>query len=158
MATLDSLERRILEAVRAITDEGDQATTATVDARLSDAEVPPDQPLERLKDRGLLDAQEPEPMTGWVYTLSATGRAARAQDSTIPGESICDAPRRVVRPLRQKIVGRNKHGRQQQVEVGEHRGPKGRRRDINTGTSDFDLLPYESFEPTTATAAVESLI
>jgi hypothetical protein len=60
--------------------------------------------------------------------------------------------------LRQKIVGRNKHGRQQQVEVGEHRGPQGRRRDINTGTSDFDLLPYESFEPTTATAAVESLI
>jgi hypothetical protein len=74
------------------------------------------------------------------------------------GESICDAPRHVVRPLRQKIVGRNKHGRQQQVEVGEHRGPQGRRRDINTGTSDFDLLPYESFEPTTATAAVESLI
>ena len=32
------------------------------------------------------------------------------------------------------------HGNQQQVEVGEHRGPPdGRRRDI--GTADFDLLP-----------------
>jgi hypothetical protein len=76
MATLNTLERRILEAVRAITDEGGQATTATVDERLSDVEVPPDQPLERLKERRLLDAQEAEPMVGWVYTLSQTGRAA----------------------------------------------------------------------------------
>ena len=38
MATLNSLDRRILEAVRAITDEGGQATTATVDERLSDVE------------------------------------------------------------------------------------------------------------------------
>ena len=76
MAALESLERRILEAVRAITDEGGEATSATVDERLNDVEVPPDQQLERLKDRGLLDAQETKPMVGWVYTLSETGRAA----------------------------------------------------------------------------------
>ena len=30
-------------------------------------------------------------------------------------------------PLGQEIVGRGEHGREQQVEVGEHRGPPGRR-------------------------------
>jgi hypothetical protein len=76
MATLNSLDRRILEAVRAITDEGGQATTATVDERLSDVEVPLDQPWERLKDRGLLDAHESESTVSWAYKVSETGRAA----------------------------------------------------------------------------------
>ena len=73
---MNGLERRTLEAVRAITDEGRQATTATVDVRLSDVEVPLEQLLERLKDRGLLDPHEAESTAGLAYKVSETGRAA----------------------------------------------------------------------------------
>jgi len=60
----------------------------------------------------------------------------------------------VLRPLRQEIVGRAEHGNQQQVEVGEHRGPpEGRRRLLST--ADFDRCRYVPF-PTAP--AVESLI
>jgi hypothetical protein len=37
---------------------------------------------------------------------------------------------------RQKIVGRGEHGREQQVEVGEHRGPLGST--LRLGTAGFD--------------------
>jgi hypothetical protein len=60
----------------------------------------------------------------------------------------------VLRSIRQEIVGRAEHGNQQQVEVGEHRGPpEGRRRLVST--ADFDHCRYVPF-PTAP--AVESLI
>jgi hypothetical protein len=68
---------------------------------------------------------------------------------------IGDASPGVPGPIGQEIVGGAEHRNQQQVEVGEHRGPQGRRRGI--GTADFDPLPYVPFQPTTATA-VELLI
>jgi hypothetical protein len=56
-------------------------------------------------------------------------------------------------PPRQEIVGRGEHGSEQQVEVGEHRGPPGSTARI--GTADFDPLPSGSYS---TTAVVESLI
>jgi hypothetical protein len=44
----------------------------------------------------------------------------------------------VPRPLGQEIVGRGEHGRAAHVEVGEHRGPQGRRR--VSGTDRLRLL------------------
>jgi hypothetical protein len=42
----------------------------------------------------------------------------------------------VLRPLRQEIVSGAEHRNEQQVEVGEHRGPPlGRRRELSTPTS-----------------------
>jgi hypothetical protein len=60
----------------------------------------------------------------------------------------------VLPPPRQEIVSRTEHGNQQQVEVGEHRGPLGSTARI--GTADFDppaTGPYRR-----ATSAVELLI
>jgi hypothetical protein len=54
---------------------------------------------------------------------------------------------------RQEIVGRGEHGSEQQVEVGEHRGPPGSTARI--GTADFALPRYVSYSTTTV---VESLI
>ena len=48
--------------------------------------------------------------------------------------------------LGQEIVGRAENGNQQQVEVGVHRGPLGRRRELST--ADFDLLRYVSYSTT----------
>ncbi len=76
MATLQSLERRVLEAVQAITDEGEEATTAAVDERLGDVEARVDEPLERLTDQGLLTASEAESAVGPAYTLTEAGWAA----------------------------------------------------------------------------------
>jgi hypothetical protein len=48
-------------------------------------------------------------------------------------------------PPRQEIVGRGEHGSEQQVEVGEHRGPPGSTARI--GTADFDpprYVPYST--------------
>ena len=59
--------------------------------------------------------------------------------------------------LGQEIVGRDEHGREQQVEVGVHRGPQGRRCDMST--ADFD--PAASVflaNHTNTTTAVESII
>ena len=56
-------------------------------------------------------------------------------------------PPGVLRRLRQEIVSRTEHSNQQQVEVGEHRGPLGSTARI--GTADFDLAaigPYEAVE------------
>jgi hypothetical protein len=49
---------------------------------------------------------------------------------------VCDASARVSPAPRQEIVGRGEHSREQQVEVGEHRGPPGSTARI--GTADFD--------------------
>ena len=62
-------------------------------------------------------------------------------------------PSGVTGPLRQEIVGSAEHRNQQQVEVGEHRGPLGSTARI--GTADFDLTaagPYNTAK------AVELLI
>jgi hypothetical protein len=56
-------------------------------------------------------------------------------------------------PPRQEIVGRDEDSGQQQVEVGEHRGPPGSTARI--GTADFDLPRYV---PYSTTPIVESLI
>ena len=64
-------------------------------------------------------------------------------------------PPGVLRRLRQEIVSGTEHRNQQQVEVGEHRGPLGST--VRTGTADFDLTatgPYRR----AATSAVELLI
>jgi hypothetical protein len=58
-------------------------------------------------------------------------------------------------PTGQEIVSGAEHRYQQQVEVGEHRGPQGRRREL--GTADFDPLRYVSFDPAPS-PAVELLI
>jgi len=63
-------------------------------------------------------------------------------------------PSRVLCAFGQEIVGSTEHRNQQQVEVGEHRGPLGST--ARTGTADFDLTapgPYLG-----ATSAVELLI
>jgi hypothetical protein len=54
----------------------------------------------------------------------------------------------------QEIVGDAEHGNQQQVEVGEHRGPLGST--ARAGTADFDLTAVGPSK--TAAAAVELLI
>ena len=61
---------------------------------------------------------------------------------------------RVLRPFGQEIVGGAEHRREQQVEVGEHRGPQGSTARI--GTADFDRCRYVPFP--TAPQPVESLI
>ena len=64
-------------------------------------------------------------------------------------------PPRVLRRLGQEIVSGTEHSNQQQVEVGEHRGPFGSTARI--GTADFDLTaagPYRRI----AASAVELLI
>jgi hypothetical protein len=67
---------------------------------------------------------------------------------------VCDAPRGVVLPLRQEIVGRDEHGREQQVEVGVHRGPLGSAMLIST--ADFD--PAATKSSTNTAPAAESTI
>jgi hypothetical protein len=67
---------------------------------------------------------------------------------------VCDPSSGVVLPLGQEIVGRDEHGREQQVEVGVHRGPH--RSAMQLNTADFDPAAPK---PSTNTApAVESLI
>jgi hypothetical protein len=79
----------------------------------------------------------------------------RLRDAQRDDLRIGDPSPGVLRRLGQEIVGRAEHGYEQQVEVGEHRGPLGRRREL--GTADFDPLRYVSY-PTATTPAVESLI
>jgi len=59
----------------------------------------------------------------------------------------------VLSPLWQEIVGRDENGREQQVEVGVHRGLQGRRCVLST--ADFDLAAPN---PTNTAQAVESTI
>ena len=59
-------------------------------------------------------------------------------------------PEREVRKPLGPFVGGAKHRREQEVEVGEHRGPLGRRR--NVSTADFEHCRY------VPSSAVESLI
>jgi hypothetical protein len=67
--------------------------------------------------------------------------------------AVAQAPTGVGLTGGQEIVRRVEHHRQQQVEVGEHRGPLGSTARI--GTADFDLPRYVSYSTTTV---VESLI
>jgi hypothetical protein len=70
---------------------------------------------------------------------------------------IGDPSARVPRPLGQEIVGGAEHRNQQQIEVGEHRGPS--RSSVRESTADFDLPAYEPFSTaTTPTRAVAQLI
>lgn len=46
-------------------------------------------------------------------------------------------------PIGQEIVSGNEHRDKQQVEVGEHRGPQGRRRKLST--ADFDSVAISSY-------------
>ena len=64
-------------------------------------------------------------------------------------------PPGVLRRLRQEIVSGTEHSNQQQVEVGEHRGPLGSTARI--GAADFDLTAAGPYLRTT-TSAVELLI
>jgi hypothetical protein len=59
----------------------------------------------------------------------------------------------VVLPFRQEIVGRDEHGRKQQVEVGVHRDPH--RSAMPISTADFD--PAAPKPSTNTATAVESL-
>ena len=61
----------------------------------------------------------------------------------------------VLRRLRQEIVSSTEHSNQQQVEVGEHRGPLGSTARI--GAADFDLTAPGPYLAATA-SAVELLI
>jgi hypothetical protein len=60
----------------------------------------------------------------------------------------------VLGPIGQEIVGGAEHRREQQVEVGEHRGPL-RADGENCSTADFDCCRYV---PCPTALAVESLI
>jgi hypothetical protein len=81
----------------------------------------------------------------------------RLSDTQRDDLRVCDSSRSVVVPFGQEIVGRDEHGREQQVEVGVHRGLQGRR--CGLSTADFDPAALYSSKPLTNTAtAVESLI
>ena len=69
---------------------------------------------------------------------AAIGRDShdRLRDAELDDLRVCDAMRGVVLPLRQEIVSRDENGREQQVEVGVHRGLQGRRCVLST--ADFD--------------------
>jgi hypothetical protein len=60
---------------------------------------------------------------------AAIGRDShdRLRDAERDDLRVCGATRGVVLPLRQEIVSRDENGREQQVEVGVHRGLQGRR-------------------------------
>ncbi|MGI8428283.1 MAG: hypothetical protein ACR2OB_03045 [Solirubrobacteraceae bacterium] len=64
----------------------------------------------------------------------------------------------VERFLGKEVVSYAEHVDQQQVEVGEHRGPSLTGSAVTLSTADFDQLPYDSFDPTTGPQAVELLI
>src|SRR3954454_25256526 len=89
-------------------------------------------------------------------TLVGRDSHHRLRDAERDDLRIGDPSPGVLGPIGQEIVGGAEHRYQQQVEVGEHRGPLGRRRDI--GTADFDPLPYVSFDPANTPPAVELLI
>lgn len=61
-------------------------------------------------------------------------------------------------PPGQEIVSGAEHRYQQQVEVGEHRGPSLTGSAVTSSTADFDSLRYDSFDPTTTNQVVELLI
>jgi hypothetical protein len=61
---------------------------------------------------------------------------------------------RVLCPIGQEIVSRGEHGREEQVEVGEHRGPLGRRRALGTDR----LRPPLTQPLSTTPPTVESII
>jgi hypothetical protein len=86
---------------------------------------------------GQLGKQVTEPPGGDRQEL-AIGRDVhhRLCDSERDDLRIGHASPDVLPARRQEIVSRGEHGREQQVEVGEHRGPLGRQCGI--GTADFD--------------------
>jgi hypothetical protein len=68
----------------------------------------------------------------------AVGRNShdRLRDTERDDLRVCDPSRSVPCSLGQEIVGRDEHGREQQVEVGVHRGPLGSAMPMST--ADFD--------------------
>src|ERR1035437_10456314 len=69
---------------------------------------------------------------------------------------IGDLAPRVLRAFEQEIVGHAVHNREQQVEVGVHRGPPEGRRWL-LSTADFDLRCYVPSQATTPPQAVALL-
>ena len=81
----------------------------------------------------------------------------RLRDAERDDLRVGDPSPRVPGPLGQEIVGGAEHRYQQQIEVGEHRGPLGSA--VTERTADFDLPAYVPFSATTTTAtAVAQLI
>jgi hypothetical protein len=81
----------------------------------------------------------------------------RLRDTQRDDLRVCDSSRSVLRSFGQEIVGRDEHGREQQVEVGVHsRPPEGRRLPLQS-TADFDPAAlYSSKNPSNTAATVES--
>ena len=87
------------------------------------------------------------------------GRDSHDRLSDAEGDDlcVCDPAGSVLLPFRQEIVGCDEHGREQQVEVGVHRGPF--RSAMRLSTADFDpAAPSPLQTPTITATAVESLI
>jgi hypothetical protein len=78
----------------------------------------------------------------------------RLRDAERDDLRIGQDPSAVARPPGQEIIGNAEHRNQQQVEVGEHRGPLGSTARI--GTADFDLDAPGPYSATST--AVELLI
>jgi hypothetical protein len=76
---------------------------------------------------------------------AAIGRDShdRLRDAERDDLRVCGATRGVVLPLRQEIVSRDENGREQQVEVGVHRGLQGRRCELVTFPGFRVLLGFE---------------
>ena len=98
----------------------------------------PAAPLEVARLLGQLGEQVPQPLGGDrqkpTVRRDPHDRLRHAQRDDL---SVCDPTRSVILPFRQEIVGRDKNGREQQVEVGVHRGPH--RSAMLMSTADFDL-------------------
>ena len=81
----------------------------------------------------------------------------RLRDAQGDDLRVGDPATRVPRPLGQEIVRDAVNNREQQVEVGVHRGPPEGRRWL-LSTADFDLRCYVPFNTTTPPPAVALLI
>ena len=71
----------------------------------------------------------------------------RLRDSEADDFRVGQDPSCIAGPPRQEIIGDAEHSNQQQVELGEHRGPLGST--ARLGTADFDLAavgPYKAVE------------
>src|SRR3954452_251985 len=137
--------------VKARTERGELADQRLDDVRQALTALPVAGPLGQPRE------QVPEALSGDGQE-APVGRDAhhRLRDAERDDLRLGDPSPGVSSPIGQEIVGGAEHRNQQQVEVGEHRGPQGRRRVI--GTADFDPLPYVSFAPASTPQAVELLI
>ncbi len=104
---------------------------------------------------GQLRKQMPELLTGDGEKAPVRRDAHdRLRDAQRDDLRVCDSSRRVRLPVRQEIVGGAEHRREQQVEVGVHRGPH--RSAMRVSTADFD--PAAAKSSTNTGSPVESTI